>query len=409
MSVAVVDLLMPKLGLTMTEGVVSQWSCQPGGRFAPGDILLVVETEKIANDVEATASGVLREILVPEGETVPVGEPIARWEPEDASKAAVAPVSTETAAAPIGREDGRQARDLPSRRPEGARVVVTPYARRLAAERGVDLRSLTGLGEGGRIRAADVLAASPKDEPDTSSVPVAEAEPTFRGGGTLVQPTGYQQSAARRLSAAKRDTPHFYLSAEVDVGELLRLRQKLVSVGGIERLTLTPFFLIAMAQALREEPDANRVWSDAGIVAFDTVDVGMAVHTDRGLLVPMVRDAGSLTLRKLAAEASRLTTRTRAGDLSIDDFGGGAATVSNGGMFDVTYMSSIITPGQSSILGVGSVRSVFRPDLEGRPTLRQEIGLVLSCDHRVFDGVLGLRLLSRIRGYLQDPLSLLIR
>ncbi|MBI1198683.1 MAG: 2-oxo acid dehydrogenase subunit E2 [Phenylobacterium sp.] len=409
MSVAVVDLLMPKLGLTMTEGVVSQWSCQPGGRFAPGDILLVVETEKIANDVEATASGVLREILVPEGETVPVGAPIARWEPDGAVKAAAAPVSSQTAAAPTGREEGRQVADLTSRRPEGARVVATPYARRLAAERGIDIPSIAGRGEGGRIRAADVLAASANGEPDAPAVSVPEAEPAFRGGGKLVQPTGYQRSAARRLSAAKRDTPHFYLSAEVDVGELLGLRQKLVSGGGIERLTLTPLFLLAMAQALREEPNANRVWSDDGIVAFDTVDVGLAVHTHVGLLVPMLRDAGSLTLRQIAAEASRLTTRTRAGDLSLDDFGGGAATLSNGGMFDVTYMSSIITPGQSSILGVGSVRSVFRPDVEGRPILRQEIGLVLSCDHRVFDGVLGLRLLSRIRGYLQDPLSLLIR
>lgn len=408
MSVAVVDLLMPKLGLTMTEGVVSQWSCQPGGRFAPGDVLVVVETEKIANDVEATASGVLREILVPEGETVPVGAPIARWEPEGAVKAAVAPVASQTAAAPTGREEGRQVADLASQRPAGARVVATPYARRLAAERGIDIPSIAGRGQGGRIRAADVLAASANREPDASSVSVAEAEPTFRGG-KLVQPTGYQRSAARRLSAAKRDTPHFYLSAEVDVGELLGLRKKLVSGGGIERLTLTPFFLLATAQALREEPNANRVWCDDGIVAFDTVDIGMAVHTHAGLLVPMLRDAGSLTLRRIAAEASRLTTRTRAGDLSLDDFGGGAATVSNGGMFDVTYMSSIITPGQSSILGVGSVRRVFRPDVEGRPTLRQEIGLVLSCDHRVFDGVLGLRLLSRIRGYLQDPLSLLIR
>jgi pyruvate dehydrogenase E2 component (dihydrolipoamide acetyltransferase) len=209
------------------------------------------------------------------------------------------------------------------------------------------------------------------------------------------------------LTEGKQQTPHFYLALEAQVGRLMSLRAELKEAGAGPRLTVTHFILAAVARALRDMPQANRVWTDEGIVEYAAADVGVAVNTPRGLVAPLLRDVAGLRITELADRSDALVERARAGDLSGDDFGGGSMTVSNAGMHNVTYMTSIINPGQSMILGVGSIRDVFRPDVAGQPTAMRELGLVLSVDHRVTDGVGALRFLNLIVDLLQHPERLL--
>ncbi|WP_211104437.1 dihydrolipoamide acetyltransferase family protein [Azospirillum baldaniorum] len=405
------ELVMPKLGLTMTEGVLAEWRVSPGQPFRSGDVLLVVETDKIASEVEADSDGVLIETTIPAGETVAVGTPIARWSANGAG-AAPAPEPAETPAAiPTPTPVAANARPLPAPvRANGERILSTPLARRRAEGLGVDLAMVAGSGPRGRIKVADVeMAAQTRPAPQPApQAPKVEASVAERS-----KPTTLQATIARRLTAAKRDVPHFYLAAEAEVTELAALRDRLNAdtESGLPRISMTHLVLAAVGRALAAMPEMDRVWDDepsgGAILSLGQGDIGMAVDTPRGLVAPVLRGAATLPLDRLATEAASLTRRARDGRLTEEDFQGGAITVSNAGMHNVTYMTSIINPGQSSILGVGSVRSVFRPDAAGAPVLKRELGLVLSADHRLFDGVTALAFLNRIIAGLERPLRLL--
>ncbi len=321
---SVQQLLMPKLGLTMTEGTVVEWPIAVGGSFARGTVCVVVETDKVANEIEAPAAGRLLKILVSEGETVPVGSVLAEW--EDDVKPSEAQAGAAAAAAPTGA------------------AAVEPMRRKAGAN---------------------------------------------------------ELAAARRLTAAKQNIPHFYLSTEIEVSALQAQRAQWNADGKRPKLTLTHLILAALARTLAAQPDLNRIWDDEHFVDLPGVDIGIAVNTDRGLIVPVLRNAERMDLGRLATVAATLVARARGGELSPDEVGGGAVTLSNAGMFDVTYMGSIINPGQAAILGVGSERRRFRPDASGAPQLAREIGVVLSCDHRVLDGVRGLKLLNGVRERLE--------
>ena len=279
-------------------------------------------------------------------------------------------------------------------------MIATPLARRLAQQRGVDLRSLRGSGPRGRIRADDV--------PMAAVVPAATAITASAPEGSLRKPTAIESTIAQRLVAAKQQIPHFYLSSEVEVSALLSLRGEINAAQSTVRLTLNDFLVAAVGRALTDSPEANRVWTDDGLLSLSTTDVGMAVNTERGLLVAVVRNAGRLPVSEVSRGAKALIERARTGRLGSAEMAGGAITVSNAGMHDVTAMSSIINPGQAMILGVGSVRELFRPDAAGAPALRREITLVLSADHRVLDGVSAAEFLKRIRAHLACPLGLLV-
>ncbi len=213
-------------------------------------------------------------------------------------------------------------------------------------------------------------------------------------------------AAARRLTAAKQTVPHFYLSTEIEVSALQARRAQWNAGGSRPRLTLTHLFLAALARTLAAQPELNRVWDEEHFVDLPAVDLGIAVDTDRGLVVPVLRSAQRMDLGQLARAAAALVARARSGELSPEEVGGGAITLSNAGMFDVSYMGSIIVPGQAAILGVCSERRRFRPDAGGAPQLAREIGVVLSCDHRVLDGVRGLQLLNGVRERLELPAPL---
>ncbi|MDM9558454.1 dihydrolipoamide acetyltransferase family protein [Bordetella petrii] len=393
------DLLMPKLGLTMTEGMLVEWCVAAGVPVKAGDPLFVVETDKVANEIPAHADGTLAEVLVQAGETVPVGAVVARWtgpgqaaEPAPCAPADSAPAPTAEAPAAPRKHAAAD-----------ARVVATPLARRLARERGIDLARLAGSGPGGRIKAADVRqagdAAPAEPRGQASTAAPDEAARRIEAGGLV-------QSMARRMTQAKQ-VPHFYLAAEADVGELLALRRRLNESPAAARLTLNHFVIAAVARALQALPYQNRIWNDDHIVQFQDVDVGMAVATGRGLMAPVLHGLAGATLDDIAAQSGALLDRVRDGRATRDDMSGGAITVSNAGMFNVTYMTPIINPPQSAILGVGSVREVFRPDAQGAPVLKREMGLVLAADHRLHDGASALKFLNHVIELLQDPYQLL--
>ena len=432
------ELLMPKLGLTMTEGSIADWMVGASQPFKTGQGLFVVETDKVANEIVAESDGTLLEIAVQVGEMVPVGTVIGFWDDAPAGTRAATPVASAASAtaaasrvAPASSAPGSPARQ-DSPRPTapasstppsvaataGARTIASPYARRLARERNVGLAQIVGSGPNGRIVARDVPAAAiPASAQSTqvaaplSSAPAAiarAAQPALGVDYDLITPTARQSTAARRLAQGKQETPHFYLALEADVSSLIALRKEINEADLGVRLTLNHFIVKAVIDSLRKHPELNRVWSDQGIIAYRRIDVGIAVDAPGGLLAPAVTDVGGITIRALAARLTNLAERARAGALTAADQGAPAITISNAGMHNVTYMTSISNPGQAMILGVGSIKGVFRPDDRDQPVLRQELGLVLSLDHRIMDGVSGLRFLNTIVHCLEHPAQLLL-
>lgn len=421
------DLLMPKFGLTMTEGLLAEWHVAAGTRFKAGDLLFTVETEKVTNEVDAEIDGEVLEILVAAGESVPVGTPVARLvassegeavgeKTPDVSRPVSVPDGSKTDGVPTGPQDGPAARKLMAdngltrdqvtatgrdgrvMKGDVLRVIATPLSRRIAREEGVDLRTVSGSGPRGRIKAQDVRAAA--------DAAVASAPE----GGSLVREIAVDAprlATARRVVAAKRDIPHFYLTHEAEVSALSDLRRKLNADDGRPRISVTHMLIRALGLALEEMPDANRIWSDGKILAFDRADIGMVAETPDGLRIPVVRDAGGSSLDQVARDAGDLAMRAREGRLAPGDVGDSVVSISNVGMFGVTSLAPIINPPGAMILGVGAERSLFRPDADGAPALHRELTLTLACDHRVIDGAVAARFLAAMAAILEEPLRLL--
>jgi len=406
-----IDLVMPKLGLTMTEGLIQEWIAKPGAAFKAGTVLLVVETEKIANEVEAVADGVLDSVLVAAGDTVPCGAPIAKWTPAGAY---VPPPQASATANGANHSESEQLLPPPPGKSLAGqkRILSTPYARKLARALHVDLAGVSGSGPRGRIKGPDVQAASTRapiaqaPAARTAAV-VQEINVTAPASATRRTATAFEKTTAERLTAAKQ-VPHFYLSTEVEVSELEALRAQLNRLDNRPKVSVTHLLLAALARTLSDLPVANQVWDRGEVVSFATIDLGVAVSTERGLLAPMLRDLGSARVHDIAERTRSLVERARVNKLRAEDFGGGASSLSNAGMHDVTHMTSIITPGHSSIFGIGSVREVFRPGAKGEPVLKRELGIVMSCDHRILDGVAGLGVLNRFKFYLENPLQIVV-
>lgn len=376
------EIVMPKLGLTMTEGLIAEWHVQPGTRVAPGDVLFVVETEKIATDIEAPDAGEITEILTPAGASVAVGTPVARWTGATLTEPALSPSTPVT----------------PATSASAARIIATPLARRLARARGITLAALTGSGPRGRIKARDVPPAAPG-----SAAPVAET-----AAGEVIPLDHVRAAAARRLTQAKQDIPHFYVGAAAEIARLLTLAEEWRSLPGTPRLTLTHWVLAAIGRALIAMPEINRVWEGEGWRYLASPDIGLAVDTPRGIFAPVLHAAGHLALDALAHQTHALVARARAGKLTPDELRGGSITLSNVGMHGARFLMPIVNPGQSMVLGLGAMEQLFRPDAAGAPRLCREVTLVLAADHRVFDGVAASAFLARIIAFLQQPLALLL-
>lgn len=380
-------IVMPKLGLTMTEGLLASWRVKPGDRVQKGDVLFVVETDKIATDIEAPGTGEIASIEVAEGSTVPVGAVVATWIGSNMPASLLAAPAIAT-----------------------GRVLATPLARRLVRQTGLNLATISGSGPRGRIKARDVeaaCAAAPVPAVASSAPPVAPPAAPSLGLSERRPASSMEKTVARRMTEAKQAIPHFYVQADADVTRLLALRDELNVAEGFARVSLTHFVIAAVARTLAQMPEINRIWDADEIVTLDGIDVGLAVATERGLLAPVLRHADRMGLDGIARACGDLVARARGGRLVAEDLAGGALSVSNVGMFGASHLIPIINPGQAAILGVAAVRPAFRPNAAGQPCLCQELGFVLSCDHRVLDGVSAARFLDGVMQFLRQPLTLM--
>ncbi len=402
--------LMPKLGLTMTEGLVAEWRIGEGDRFAANDVLVVIETDKVAHEIEAPADGHLLKIIVPAGDTVPVSTELGKWSldgfadasSEDAGAASAAAQAATDGPAPAqgNRNNCAETPSVERELGNGGFVKATPLARRLARQGGISLLDVTGTGPGARIVAEDVR---------TFALASAQAGAQATGAscaGTPNPPVGGDKITAVQLLPAQRDIPHFHLAVDVEISALLSLRQRLNDLDGPD-VGVTHLLIAAVVKALRAAPQMNRVWLDQGIVTFDRIDVGVAVDTQRGWLNPIVRDLGGSSFFDLVRKVDETIEMARTGRLGPDDMHGGAMTIANAGMHDVRYMIPVIPPGQSGIIGVGTIQDCFRPDADGNPELRRELGLVFSADHRVNTELSGLEFVGKLRAAIAAPLTLL--
>lgn len=385
------NLTMPKLGLTMEEGTIATWYIRIGDSFSKGQTIFSVETDKIVTDIEASVDGRLEEILVMEGESAAIGMPIARLAPSTGESDISQSASTDDLIELAQHESKIRAAN--------ARTVATPRARILAADSGVDISLVSGSGPGGRVKAADIeRAIGDQQAKGGNSASAYESSP-----GQWRAATRMEKSTADRLTAVKREIPHFYLSTDVNCAALNAFRERMSPTPNGKRLSVTQLIVAAVARSMAAHSWANSVWHNDGYRSYSTVDVGVAVQTSNGLMVPIVKNIGGASISAIAERISQLVTKARAQELTADDVTGGAISVSNAGMHDVTQMISIISPGQSSIVGVGSMRRTFRPDVAGLPAMQEEMNLTMSFDHRVFDGIRGLELLNAIKARLESP------
>jgi pyruvate dehydrogenase E2 component (dihydrolipoamide acetyltransferase) len=440
------DILMPQLGETVAEGKITQWYKAPGDAVAPGDNLFEIETDKTSMEVPATAAGVLAEIRAKVGDVVPVGTVVAiisdaagaaasRSEPSAAPSPPQAPITvpTRTASVPAPATaapavaNGAAAVRLdpflevrtPARNYGPARrgsVTVTPLARRLAAESGVDLDAVRGSGPHGRIFARD-LAAAARRPPAVPSPGV-----TAQQVKALYAPGSYEEvvldnmraTIAARLTEAKQTIPHFYLTADVATDALVRLRADANAAAPKAgdgtpafKLSLNDIIVKAWAAALQRVPAANAVWAGDRILRLNHSDIGVAVAIDGGLFTPVVRSAETKTLSAISAEIGDLSARARARRLKPQEYQGGSSVVSNLGMHGIREFAAIINPPHATVLAVGAARRqpVERPD--GSIAFAGQMTVTLSCDHRVVDGALGAELLAAFRGFIENPVTAL--
>lgn len=404
------NVTMPKLGFDMQEGTLVRWLKQPGDKIERGEPIAEIETDKAVIEVEAFESGVLVKLLVEEGTTVPVGEPIAILDTGDGGAAEEPAAEAQPAAeAPAAAEPAKQ--EAPAAvQPAAAapttdgRVKASPLARRLAAEHGVDLRTVAGTGPGGRIVKADVLQAA-QQAPAPAAAPVA-AVPTPED--KIIPMSRMRQTIARRLVESKQQAPHFYVTMAIEMDKAMELRANLNAIGdGEVRVSVNDMVIKATAIALQKHPGLNVTFDGEAIHVHGAVHMAMAVALDEGLITPVIRDAHAKSLLQIAQESRALAEAARAGGLRPDQYQGGTFTISNLGMFGVEEFSAIINPPQGAILAVSAVQEqpVVR---DGELAVGRVMRVTVSADHRVTDGAQVAVFLQELKNVLENPLRLLV-
>jgi pyruvate dehydrogenase E2 component (dihydrolipoamide acetyltransferase) len=446
------DVLMPQLGETVAEGKIATWFKTVGDAIKPGDNLFEIETDKVSMEVPAISAGVLAEIRVPAGATVPVGAIVAviagsadaTTSPQAAATGAPpktppsparAPTPVAAAARPAVAAPGKAAPPIvlapfaETRTPErnfgpargAGGNVSTPLARRLAGEAGIDLSRISGSGPHGRIVARDVEAALAKSATTSVAAPAARG-PSASDILAQYRGTPYEEVAldnmrrtiAARLTSAKQTVPHFYLTADVELDRLIALRKEANAAiatqpeAAAARLSLNDFIIKALAMALQRVPAANAVWAEDRILRFRQSDVGVAVATAGGLLVPVVRQVESKSISTLSAEMKDLADRARDRKLKPEEYQGGATTISNLGMYGIRDFAAIINPPQSTLLAVGAAQRRPVETEDGGIRFVSMMTVTLSCDHRVVDGALGAELLAAFRALIEQPVTMLV-
>ena len=444
------DVLMPQLGETVAEGKITQWFKSAGDAIKPGDNLFEIETDKVSMEVPSTTAGVLAEIRVPAGEVAPVGAVVAviadgaaasaapaaetpsKPAPSSAAPAArsapvAAPIAAAqaAAAAPIKLDPFFEVR-TPQRNYGPARLAggrsATPLARRLAAEGGIDLAAVSASGPHGRIVARDVEAAAraaPKAAPGVALATGPSAEEVkalYRDVPFQEVPLdGMRRIIATRLVQAKQTIPHFYLTADVEIGRLITLREEANAAAPKDgdgkvafKLSLNDLIIKAWAAALQRVPAANAVWAQDRILRFQHCDIGVAVAIEGGLIAPVIRRAEMKALSVISNEMKELAARARARKLTPDEYQGGSSAISNLGMYGVREFSAVINPPQATMLAVGAARRQAVETEDGGVAFASVLAVTLSCDHRVVDGALGAELLAAFKSFIERPVTMLV-
>jgi pyruvate dehydrogenase E2 component (dihydrolipoamide acetyltransferase) len=436
------DVLMPQLGETVTEGKISKWFKAAGDAVKPGDNLFEIETDKVSMEVPATTAGVLSEIRVQIGEIAPVGAVVAVIAGADGATAGAAaapaandpapanaanpvraadpaPVATNTVKSAAPMDPFREVR-TPERNYGPARqggVFVTPLARRLAAENGIDLSRIRGSGPHGRIVARDVEGAlgQARGGAVAAGMSLSEIKSLYADvPHTEIPLDGMRKTIATRLTQSKQTVPHFYLTADIAMDRLLAVREEINATAPrkdgapVYRISVNDFIVKALALALVRVPAANAVWAEDRILRFAHADIGVAVALDGGLLTPVIRKADTRSLSAISTEMRDLAERARARALKPAEYQGGVSAVSNLGMYGVREFSAIVNPPQSTILAVGEARRAPVEAPDGEVRFASRMSVTLSCDHRVVDGAVGAELLRALKGYLENPVTMLV-
>ena len=421
------NILMPALSPTMTEGNLARWLKQEGERIKAGDVIAEIETDKATMEVEAVDEGILGRILVPAGTQgvkvndviavlVEAGEalPAAGAAPKAAPAAAPAPVAAPVAAAPA---------TIAPAPASGDRVFASPLARRMAAQAGVDISKIVGSGPNGRIVKADVDAAlSRGPAPVAAAAPVAAPAPiaaprpaapvAITAPHTAVPNSSMRKVIARRLAESKATIPHFYVSTDVEIDALLKIRADLNARSpkdgpGAYKLSVNDLVIKATAVTLRRFPNVNAMWTEDAILQLHDVDISVAVSIPDGLITPIVKNADIKGLAAISTEMKDLAARAKTGKLKPEEFQGGGFSISNMGMYGVRDFAAIINPPQAGILAVsaGEQRPVVK---NGALAIATVMTLTLSVDHRVIDGALAAEFLQALKRNIEDPLSLML-
>ena len=444
------DVLMPQLGETVSSGKITTWFKKVGDTIAPGDNLFEIETDKTSMDVPATSSGVLSVINVGAGAEAPVGAVVAVISGAGEVVPAAVPAPSRSPAPPKSAPVAQSApiivatpKPLPSgpldpfhevRTPArnfgpaklGGGTIITPLARRLASEAGIDSASIKGSGPHGRIVKQDIAALMAKG----GTRPVPTAAPLALASGasaeqvkSLYRDRPFEELAldpmrraiVRRLVEAKQTIPHFYLVAEYDIDKLLALRKeanastpKRDDGAPAFKLSVNDFIVKAFALALQRVPIANAVWAEDRVLHLKNSDIGVAVAIEGGLITPIVRDAESKSLGAISQEIKRLASRARDRKLQPAEYQGGVSTVSNLGGHGVREFSAIINPPHATILAVGATRRQPVETSEGGFKFVSQMTVTLSCDHRVVDGAVGAELLEELRGFIEAPVRIVV-
>ena len=429
-----IDILMPALSPTMTEGTLARWLKHEGDTIKAGDVLAEIETDKATMEVEAVDEGVLEKILVPGGTAnVAVNAPIARLSGgEGGSTQAPAPAPKEAAPAaapaPVNPGDvrGFNPQPDPPREDRNGRVFASPLARRMAKQAGIEIGGLKGSGPNGRVVKSDIEAAmsggAPKAAPMVAPAPAPKAAapapvPVTAANfaaqkHTLVPHSSMRKVIARRLSESKATVPHFYAAMDVTLDALLDLRGKLNAKSpkegaGAYKLSVNDLVIKAAAIALRRVPKVNAAWTDDGTVLFEDVDISIAVSIPDGLITPIIFGADQKGLVAISAAMKDLAARAKIGKLKPEEFQGGGFSISNMGMYGVKDFAAIINPPQAGILAVsaGEQRAVVK---DGALAIATVMTVQLSVDHRVVDGALAAEWLQAFKAIVEDPLQMML-
>ncbi|MEZ5908897.1 MAG: pyruvate dehydrogenase complex dihydrolipoamide acetyltransferase [Hyphomicrobiaceae bacterium] len=447
-----IEILMPALSPTMEEGKLAKWLVGEGQKVKPGDVIAEIETDKATMEVEAVDEGTLAKILVSSGtDNVKVNTPIAvlLGDGEDSASltaAAKAPppaspaakVAATPAAAPAAPEPARPAatptaKTAPPAPARGnghadGRIFASPLARRLARERGIDLAALAGSGPHGRIIKRDVegarpgaaLAATPGTAvvptPPQALKPMADDQILSlydKGSYEVVPHDGMRKTIARRLTESKQTIPHFYLTVDCRLDDLLAARGRLNAASPKEgprayKLSVNDFVIKALALALQEVPAANATWTEQGMLRHKSSDVGVAVAVDGGLFTPVIRHAEVKSLSEISNEMRDLADRARRKRLAPHEYQGGTTSISNLGMYGIRRFDAVINPPHASILavGAGERRPVIADD--GSVVAATMMSCTISCDHRVIDGAVGAMLINAFKAFMEDPVRMLV-